>query len=539
MKKILALLLTFVLVFSLAACGDKGSSGAKEDGVLDVCFASEPQTMDPALSSAVDGAIMLSQIFEGLIKYADDGKGNAILKPGMAESWDISDDKLTYTFHLRDAKWSDGEPVTAYDFEYSWNRLANPETAADYSYMVDMVAGYDEKNPNLQIKAIDDKTFEVKLANLCPYFEEVCAFPALFPVRKDIVEGNPTWTNKPETYISNGPMKLEKWDHNSKITFVPNENYYDQDVIKVKKMNFHLMDDQNAMLAAMKSGKLDLINNFPPEEMKGLLADGSVVPYEYVGIYYISFNTQKAPFNDPRVRKAFSLAIDRNFIVNEVSGGGEVPATGFVPDGVFDVDGVNGDDFRTVGGDYYSVKDSDYEKNCEEARKLLAEAGFPDGEGFPVVEYLYNTDDKHKAIAEALQDMWQNELGVKVTLQNQDWAVVLKARKDGDFTIARDGWIADYNDAMSFIDMFLTGGGNNNAQYANPAFDTIVKKAKATEDPAERMQLMHDAEDMVIGEDMAASPLYYYVNPVMSNPKMKNWLYTATGFFYLYGTTGV
>ena len=155
------------------------------------------------------------------------------------------------------------------------------------------------------------------------------------------------------------------------------------------------------------------------------------------------------------------------------------------------------------------------------------------------MEYLYNTDDKHKAIAEALQDMWQNELGVKVTLQNQDWAVVLKARKDGDFTIARDGWIADYNDAMSFIDMFLTGGGNNNAQYANPAFDTIVKKAKATEDPAERMQLMHDAEDMVIGEDMAASPLYYYVNPVMSNPKMKNWLYTATGFFYLYGTTGV
>lgn len=539
MKKFFALLLTFVLVFSLAACGDKKDSGAKEDGVLDVCFAAEPQTIDPALNSAVDGAIMLSQAFEGLIKYADDGKGNAVLKPGMAESWDVSDDKLTYTFHLRDAKWSDGKPVTAYDFEYSWNRLANPETAADYSYMVDMVAGYDEKNPDLQIKAIDDKTFEVKLANLCPYFEEVCAFPSLFPVRKDIVEGNSTWTNKPETYVSNGPMKLEKWDHNSMITFVPNEHYYDQDAIKVKKMNFHLMDDQNAMLAAMKSGKMDLINNFPPDEMKGLLADGSVDPLEYVGTYYVSFNTQKAPFNDARVRKAFSLAVDRNFIVNEVSGGGEVPATAFVPEGVFDVDGVKGDDFRTVGGDYYSVKDSDYEKNCEEARKLLAEAGFPDGEGFPVVEYLYNTDDKHKAIAEALQEMWQNELGVKVTLQNQDWSVFLKERKDGNFTIARDGWIADYNDAMSFIDMFLTGGGNNNPQYANPAFDKIVKKAKATEDPAERMQLMHDAEDIVIGEDMAAAPLYYYVNPVMSNPNMKNWLYTPTGFFFLYGTTGV
>ncbi len=539
MKKILALLLASVLVFSLAACGDKDGGGAKEDGVLDLCIAAEPQTIDPALNSAVDGAVMLSQAFEGLIKFADDGKGNAVLKPGMAEKWDVSDDNLTYTFHLRDAKWSDGKPVTAYDFEFSWKRLADPKTTADYSYMVDMIAGYDEKNPNLQIKAIDEKTFEVKLANLCPYFEEVCAFPALFPVRKDIVEGNPQWTNKPETYVSNGPMKLTKWEHNSMITFEPNEHYYDTDAVKVKKINFHLMDDQNAMLAGIKSGKLDLINNFPADELKGLLADGSVKPFEYVGTYYVSFNTQKAPFNDPRVRKAFNLVIDRNFIVEEVSGGGEVPATAFVPAGVYDAEGVNGDDFRTVGGDYYSIEADDYEKNCEEARKLLADAGFPDGEGFPVVEYLYNTDDKHKAIAEALQDMWQNELGVKVTLQNQDWSVFLKERKTGNYTIARDGWIADYNDPMSFIDMFMTGGGNNNPQYANPAFDKLVKEAKASKDQAKRMKLMHDAEDIVIGEAQAVAPLYYYVNPVMTNPKMKNWLYTPTGFFFLYGTTGV
>lgn len=557
-SKMLILLLSLMMI--LSACGNKDngskqnegsksntSSGEKTeaksnfeegrvDGVLDVCIASEPNSIDPALNSSVDGATMITHLFEGLVKFEDDGTGNAVLKPGIAESWDVSDDGLKYTFHLRDAKWTDGKPVTAKDFVFAWNRLVNPTTGADYEYMLDMVKQNEDKT--LEISAPDDKTFVVNLNVKCPYFEEICAFPACMPVREDVVK-NETWTTKGETLICNGPYKMETWDHNSQLILVKNEEYYDQDAVNAEKINFHLQDDQNAIYAAYRSGDLDFIESVPQEEVKPLIESGELIISKYIGTYFVCFNTQKAPFDNPDVRRAFSLAIDRNFIVDNVTGQGQLPAGAYVPPGVYDKDGANGKDFRSMGkAEYFSVKPEDYEKNVEEAKKLLEKAGYKDGEGFPQIEYLYNTSESHKAIAEALQNMWQEKLGVTVTLQNQDWNVFQTNRKQGNYDIARHGWISDYNDPMSFIDMWLTGGGNNDAQYKNPEYDKLVKEAKATSDQAKRMEDMHKAEDILIGEDSVVAPIYYYNNAHMVKPNIKGIYYTPLGYFFFKGATG-
>lgn len=581
-KKILSLALASTMVLSLAACGggststpttaaetttaaaaDADTTGettaaeAESEGAegettsngnnIAVCLASEPQTVDPALNSAVDGAIMINHFFEGLVKWVDDGEGNAMTAPGQAESWEkvVNDDgTVTYTMKLRDGiKWSDGKEVTAGDFEYSWKRLANPETAADYCYMIDMVQNYagianSESDPDtLGIKAIDDKTLEIVLSYDCPYFEEIMAFPATFPVRQDLVEGNDEWTYDVATYVSNGPYKMKEWSHNAYILAEKNENYYDFANLGPDTIRFTLLDDANAILAAYKSGELDFIEELPPDEMANYLASGELTVADYIGTYYVCFNTEDEVFSNPLIRKAFSLAIDRNYIVENVSQAGEVPATGYVPAGVNDAAGPGSDDFRTVGGEYYSVAEEDYEKNCEEARALLAEAGYPNGEGFPTVEYMYNTNDKHEAIGEALQNMWQEQLGVTVNLSNQDWNVFLESRKQGDYQIARNGWIADYNDPCSFLDMWYTDGGNNDAQYSNKDYDAKIDAAKATAVQEERMKAFHEAEDILIEQDNVLAPVYFYTQPYMIKDDIQGMYYTPLGYFFFGYTT--
>ena len=565
--KLLSLLLSGALVFGLlAGCGggttstpapaETGSAApestapATTANEITVNIASEPQTIDPALNSAVDGAIMINHMFEGLMRWVDSGVEtagsdgtctNAELSYGQAESYDKvtnEDGTVTYTFHLRDGiMWSDGQPVTASDFVFSWQRLVSPETAADYSYMIDCVVNANaimngELEPSeLGVSAPDDKTFVVTITSDLPYFTELCAFPATFPVREDIVSDS-QWTYSPDTYISNGAYKMTSRVTNSEIVMEPNEYYYGVDTLGPDKITFKLMDDANAMLSGFNSGELDFIETMPTDEVAGLLASGDLKIVDYIGTYYVCYQTQKEPFDDPKVREAFTLAIDRTYIVEQITQTGQVEAGGFVPAGVYDAEGATGDDFRTVGGDYYAPTDADYEANCERARELLAEAGYPNGEGFPVVTYLYNTDDAHKAVGEALQNMWQTVLGVTVQLDNQEWATFLQTRKDGDYSIARNGWIADYNDPMSFLDMWLTGGGNNDAQYANPEYDSLIQQAKATTDPAERMQLMHDAEDIIIGQDYALCPLYFYTQKYMLADGIQGMYYTPLGYFF-------
>ena len=589
MKKIVSLALASAMVLGLlAACGGDTTetstpapteSQAVEtptanDGLfnLNINIASEPQTIDPALNSAVDGAIMTGHMFEGLYRWADSGElvdgvqdcNLAELVPGQAdgepEKVVNEDGTVTYTFKIRsDAKWSDGKPVTAGDFVYSWQRLATPETAADYCYMIDMVKGYAEINggipetdadgkvvldedgnpvikeyadpTTLGVEAPDDSTFVVTLTYDCPYFLEVCAFPATFPVREDVVSADPDgWTHNVETYLSNGAYTLTQWDHNSQIVMAKNENYYDYGKLGPDTLTFKLMDDNNAMLTGFNSGELDFIEDMPVDEIPSLLSSGDLRIVPYIGTYYVCYNVEKAPFDDWRVRKAFTLAIDAQYIVENVTQTGQVPASGFVPSGVAGKDG----DFRTEGGDYWTpaTDDEQYAKNVEEAKQLLADAGYPDGKGFPTVTYLYNTSDNHKKIGEALQQQWQTALGVEVKLENQEWAAFLETRKNGEYQIARNGWIADYNDPISFLDMWLTGGGNNDAQYSNADYDAAINEAKSSADPAVRMAAMHRAEDIIMGQDWALGPIYFYTQKYMLNNDVKGMYYTPLGYFF-------
>ncbi|MDR0839346.1 MAG: peptide ABC transporter substrate-binding protein, partial [Oscillospiraceae bacterium] len=480
-------------------------------------------------------------VFEGLYKWEDDGTGNAIIVPGQAESYDKvenADGTITYTFHLRPGiKWSDGKDVTAGDFEYSLRRLANPDTAADYNYLIDGIivgatqALSGEASPEtIAVKAIDAATLEITTVVETAYFTELLAFPALFPVRQDVIEAvGDQWTFEPSTYLGNGPYKMSAWEHNSYINLVKNENYYGYSELGPENIRFVLMDDANAMLTGFRGGELDFIEDMPVDEIPGLLDSGDLTVVPYIGTYYVSFQVQKAPFDNPLVREAFTLAIDRDNIVDNITRTGQLPASGYVPSGIADAN-PSGPDFRTNGGDWYSVNPADYAANCERARELLAEAGYPGGAGFPTVEYLYNTSANHEAIGLALQADWERELGVSVTLSNQDWGVFLETRKNGEYQIARNGWIADFNDPISFIDMWVTGGGNNDAQYKNPAFDALVAASRSESDPAKRMAILHDAEKLM-QDDFMLGPIYFYTQKYMLNPAIGGVYYTPLGYF--------
>ena len=521
MKRI-ALLLVIIMTFGMLAAGC-GTSGTKE---LVVQVGSEPNTIDPALNSAVDGATMLIHAFEGLMNLDKDG----VPVEAQAESHEVSDDGLTYTFTLRDGlKWSDGEPVTAEDYVYSWKRAVDPETAADYAYMFEVIEGYDaeEGNHNLSVEATDEKTIVVKLKAVTPYFLELCAFPTFFPVRKDIVEADPDgWATKPDTYIGNGPYVMDEWVHDAHITFKKNSNYWNKDEIGPEAIKFLLMDDDSAVLAAFENGEILLADTFPNDEIDAWKDKEEFFIQSQLGTYYISFNVQKAPLDDPKVRRALMLAIDRVYICEQIGKAGQQPAGAFVSIGLSDADPTK--EFREVGGDYYDPYD--YEGNLEEAKQLLADAGYPNGEGIPTMEYLYNENTGHLLIGEALQSMWK-EIGVNIELVSQEWNTFLDTRKNGEYQIARNGWLGDYNDPISFLDMWVTGSGNNDAQWSNAEYDSLISQVKASSDREERMKLMHQAEDIIFEEAMLA-PIYYYVDTYLKSPKLEGFYSSPLGYKY-------
>ncbi len=495
------------------------TTGSKE---LAVVVGPEPDTIDPALNSAVDGGTLIVHAFEGLMTLDE----NASPVAGQAESWDISEDGLTYTFHLRDGlKWSDDSDLVASDFVYSWNRAIAPETAADYEYMFDCIEGYAEGE--LNVTAVDDKTLEVKLVTATPYFLELCAFPAYAPVKEDIVEADPDgWTLSPETYVGNGPYKMASWDHNSQIVMVKNPNYWNAENVVADQITFKLMEDDSAQLAAYENGEVVMIDSVPNDEIPTLESRDDYHVVGQLGTYYISFNTQDEILSNPLVRKALTLAIDRTYIVEEIGQAGQEEAGAFVPIGLSDADPAK--EFRAVGGDYYDAYD--YEANLELAKEALAEAGYPDGEGLPVIEYLYNEGTGHQLIGEALQNMW-SKIGVNVELTSQEWGTFLNTRKEGDYQIARNGWLGDYNDPISFLDMWVTGGGNNDAQWSNAEYDQLISDIKSTSDQSERMSKMHAAEDIIFDEWMLC-PIYYYTDIYMINSNVKGFYASKLGFKY-------
>lgn len=532
MKKI-KLLMGALLVSSMVLSGCQTakkasttpSAGAAQASSkeLVVCVGPEPATIDPALNSSVDGASLIIHAFEGLTTLDKDG--TPVL--GQAESYEVSADGLTYTFKLRkDLKWSDGTPLTAKEFIYSWNRAIAPETAADYEYMFDVIKGYEEKQ--LAVTAPDDQTLVVELNAACPYFLELCAFPAYAPVREDLITANgEKWAIESATYVGNGPYQLKEWVHNSYMLYEKNPNYWNKDAVVSETIKFVLMDDDNALLAAFENNELSFIDSMPQNEIDAWREKPEFNLEGQLGTYYVSYQVQKEPLNNPLVRQALTLAIDREFIVKEIGKSGQVPAGGFVPIGLSDADPTK--EFRVEGKDYYDPYA--YEENLKKAKELLAEAGYPNGEGLPTIEYLYNTGTGHQQIGEALQNMWQTGLGVNVELVSQEWGTFLTTRKSGDYFIARNGWLADYNDPISFLDMWVTGGGNNDAQWSNPEFDALISKVKASSDREERMKLMHEAEDIMFDEWLLC-PIYYYVDLYLLNQNVEGFYSSPLGFKY-------
>lgn len=517
MRKLALLLVLLILIPAVLS-----SCGGKPIDELAVCIGPNPATIDPALNSAVDGATLIIHGFEGL--YTLDKTGTPI--PGQAASYDLSDDGLTYTFHLRDGlKWSDGTALKASEFVYSWNRAISPDTAADYAYMFDVIEGFTEGT--LNVTAPDDKTVVVKLINKTPYFLELTAFPAYAPVRQDMIEANgDAWATKVETYIGNGPYKMSEWVPSGYIKYVQNENYWNYANLGPAAIKFVLMEDDSAILSAFQAGEILFADSMPNDEIAAWSTKPEFNKAGQLGTYYISFNVQKAPLDNAKVREALTLAIDRVYICEKIGQAGQVPAGAYVPIGLTDADPKKA--FRDVGGDYYDP--NDYAGNVEKAKQCLIDAGFPGGEGLPAIEYIYNTGTGHQLIAEALQDMW-SKIGVKIDIVSQEWATFLETRKNGEYSIARNGWLGDYNDPISFLDMWITDGGNNDAQWSNAPYDELIKKIKSSSDPVERMKLMHEAEGIIFSEWML-SPIYYYVDIFLQSTTLRDTWASPLGFKY-------
>ena len=543
-KKLVCTLLASVMIVStmLTGCGNSNndvqngtdatttnnaettpvSDTGAATSVLSVVVGPEPDTIDPALNSAVDGGTYIVHAFEGLMTLDE----NAQPVYGQAESYEISEDQLTYTFHLRDGlKWSDGSDLTASDFVYSWNRAIAPETAADYEYMFDCIEGY--ADGNLNVTAVDDKTLEVKLVAATPYFLELCAFPAYLPVKKSVVEANPDgWTQDPATYIGNGPYRMAEWEHSSHILMEKNPNYWNADAVVSDQIRFVLMEDDAAQLAAYETGEVVMIDSVPTDEIPVLKDNPEYHVEGQLGTYYVSFNTQDEIMSNLLLRKALILAVDRTYIVEEIGQAGQQEAGAFVAIGLSDSDPTK--EFREVGGDYYDPKD--YEGNLELAKQALADAGYPNGEGLPTLEYIYNEGTGNQQVGEALQNMWA-QIGVNVEIVSQEWNTFLNTRKDGDYQIARNGWLGDYNDPISFLDMWITDGGNNDAQWSNAEYDQLISDIKSSSDQTERMEKMHQAEDLIFADWMLC-PIYYYTDIYMIKDNVTGFYASKLGFKY-------
>ena len=550
-KRIIVAALAIAGAMALSGCGGSKSGGAKSGDttqtaagkkILTIQLGPDVESIDPALNSAVDGANYILFAFDNLLKMDKDGK----VVPGLAEKYEVSDDQLTWTFHLRDGlKWSDGSALTADDFVYSWQRLVDPSVAAPYAQTVlGMVEGYDDAigrpdadgnttvDPDptkLKVEAPDEKTLIVHMAKPTPYFDKLAAFVSLSPVKKDVVEANPDgWSIDPKTYISTGPFKLTGWEPGSYLMFEKNENYWDADSIKLDGIKCLLMQDQNATFSAYESGDALMIKDIPTQEITTLKDRSDFHIDPILGTYYLDLNTTLDEFKDPKVREALSLALDRKYISETITAGTYTPASGFVSEGVTDWNGTAWQDNITDKSAYINI--DDHAGNLAKAKELLKEAGYENGVGLPEMVYSTNDASYHKKIAEYLQQAW-GELGLKVQVNIVEWKSFTPQRRSGNYQIARDGWVMDYNDPSNILELALTGNGNNNAKYSNPEFDALMSKAATEKDPQTRFGYLHQAEDFIM-KDTAMVPLLYYNDFYLQSDKITGSWHSPDGFWH-------
>ncbi len=514
-----------------AATTDAPATGGKE---LAVQIGSNPETIDPALNSAVDAGNMLLYSHECLLTVDQNNQ----IAPGAAETYESSEDGLTWTFKLRDGlKWSDGSPLTAKDFVYSWKRVCDPEVAAPYAETVlSGVKGYAEAIGGnldaLAVSAPDDKTFVVELSTPCSYFPSLAAFATLSPVQQATIEANgDAWATKAETYIGNGSFYVAEWVPDSYILMKKNPNYWNASAVKLDSIKFLLIENSNSSYTAYQNGEALMIKDVPTEEIPSLQGNPEFHVEPIIGTYYLDLNNGVEPFTNPLVRKALSLAIDRDYVANTLMQGTYTPASNFMGPGWIDTDGSSFMDNANGGKPY--IDTANFDANLAEAKKLLAEAGYPDGKGFPTFTYSINDAGYHKVVAEYLQQAWA-ELGITVNVEVVEWSSFTPMRRAGDYQSSRDGWVGDYSDPSNMLGIMVSTNGNNNAKYNNPEFDTTFAEAQSTTDPAKRSAALHKAEDILMA-DSGIVPVAYYNDFWLQSEKITGSWHSPYGYwFFMY-----
>ncbi|HIV73721.1 MAG TPA: peptide ABC transporter substrate-binding protein [Candidatus Pseudogracilibacillus intestinigallinarum] len=541
-----SLLLTIAFAFSLflAACGggnnDAGSNnGNNESGnnnaenaepsgdqTLNINIKTEPPSLHPGTSSDTTSSAVLDQVFEGLTRINLEGEP----EEAMAESIDVSEDGLTYTFKIReDAEWSNGDPVTAEDFEYAWKWVLDPESAdTDYAYQLYPIKGAEDAKENggslddVGITVEDEKTLVVELTQPTDYFLELTAFHTYYPLNKDVASENDKWAlDVGDDYVTNGPFKLVSWDHKDRIVIEKNEDYWDADTVQLETITMHMIDDESTALSMYENDELDWIGDpvdaIPLAAIQSMKDAGELHIEDRAGLYYYAVNHEDEVLGNANIRKALALSINRQGIVDNVTQTEEKPAMALVPPSMFEENEEG----------YFADNDIDEAKKYLE--KGLEELGLDE---LPAIKLSYNTDEGHAAIAQAVQDMWNKNLDLNVELNNEEWNVYLDSLGEGNYQIGRMGWIADFNDAINFLEIFETVGGNNYTNWENDEFKALLKDSRAELDSDKRQEILKEAEELFM-EELPIVPVYFYTNTYAAKDNVKGIEALPVGAFNL------
>lgn len=513
------LLLTF-LGLALASCGDgvPETEKAAREGILLKGNGTEPKGLDPHLVTGVPEGAIIGALLEGLI--ARHPTNDLEPEPGMAESWEHNGDFSVWTFRLRDAKWSNGDPVLASDFVFSWQRILSPALGAEYAPMLYVIENAEAFNMGeiedfgqVGVKALDDKTLQVTLQGSTPHFLSMIKHTSYLPVNPRVVEEHGGMTDRQsgwstlENYVVNGPFRLKSWVTNQLIEVERNPEYWDAETVRLNGIRFYPIDNANTEETMFRNNRLHLTNTVNPDKIPyfGEIMPDRLTISPYLGSYFYRLNVTREPFTDVRVRRALALALDKQLIVERVTKGGQAAATGLVPEGI---------------PGYIASTTVQYDP--DEARRLLAEAGYPGGEGFPEVELMINTSEAHRKIAEAIQALWKRELGIQVGIYNQEWKVYLDSQSNLDYDISRAGWIGDFVYPSTFTEMFTTGNGNNDTGWSNARYDRLVAQARMADSEEERMALFRETEEILLAE-MPIIPIYWYTRVFLKDPQVQGW----------------
>ncbi|GAA0315958.1 oligopeptide ABC transporter substrate-binding protein OppA [Bacillus carboniphilus] len=553
MKKQLLVLLGLMLVISmfLAACSggdsadpepgddpgtenpgtdDNDDEGTKDDGASDsaqhlrVNIKTEPFSLHPGLANDTTSGSVLAQTFEGLTRIGQNGEP----EPAMAENIETNDDQSVYTFTLRDAKWSNGDPVTAEDFAYAWKWALDPANESQYAYQLYYIKGAAAANSgegsldDVGIKVVDPKTLEVTLENPTPYFLELTAFYTYYPVHKATAEANADWhTNAGDQYVSNGPFVMTNWDHGNQITLEKNENYWDADTVKLQTVDMYMINEDATELSMYQGGELDWagdpFGSVPVDAIPSLKDQGILNTKAITGVYWYQFNTTVEPFNNVNIRKAFTYALNRKAIVENITLGGEIPAMAIVPPSMFPENEKG----------YF--EDNATDKAKEHLQMGLEELGLSDVSELPDITLSYNTDDTHAKIAQAVQQMWKEALGIEVGLENTEWQVYIDQLHSGDFQVGRMGWLGDFNDPINFLEIYRDAdGGNNNTFWEDPNYKQLLIDSQTEKDAAAREAMLKEAEEIFM-DQLPAAPVYFYTNVWLQAENLKDVVVSGLG----------